>query len=604
MSGTYADPPDRDVAAHALDLGQRLDLARSRIEERFLEGSDVLVTALESTATLRAHLARVLAALDGDMVAATVSGITDTVRRLRELPGRQAAQQTRMAGLAESGTVLRTLLDDMGETLRYLRTVAVTVKIAGAEAGEFDELADTMLARIQAGRTRIDGFAARIGMLLGQASIASRLHRDLQQGHLRDLPALTRALEADATDMQEYHAALRRLAASQDSIAAEVEERVARTLSALQIGDMTRQRLEHVVAGLLSLGEVAALLAPDEQAVATGLLGHQLTDLARELHDESGAVSGNLAALAANMERMLALARQAEIAGVGDVPELEVAQAFLPGMERSILAAQAIVTRIESAARRADTVGDSAATIASELGTAVDAIATIRSDIQFMAINTSLRCRRLGEAGRAIVVVATELRNFAARLEGVSDRILTELARLETLITAESGSTSATSDAEAPLGEALDAALDTVRSSHREMQHNLQLLTARGEALAGDLGHAVARLDLTEGLGDTLDAAMRDLVAPDDNTSPRTATSPLMEGPGSAPLAALLVQIRAGYTMARERDLHDRLLPGTVTPTRADPSSKAQPRKATSNATKKNVTKEAEPEDDLAAILF
>ncbi|MBW7921233.1 MAG: hypothetical protein H3C51_03945 [Rubellimicrobium sp.] len=578
MTNPPAAEPPPGHARRAIDIAQRLDHARTRIEARFLEGGHVLGAALESTATLRDLLTQVLAALDENAVASTVTDLDATAQRLLELPGRQADRHRRMGALAAGARRLRTLIDDMRATLRYLRTVAITVRIAGADAGGFGEFAGRMLALIEEGRSRIDGFAARLDLLLAESGAAGALHRSLQADHARSLPALTQALARDARGMQDYHAAIRRLAATQADLAREIADQVARTLMALQIGDMTRQRIEHVASGLVMLAETAPALSRADQALVSGFLARQLADLTEEFHHGSGAVARNLAALAASMVRMLALGRQA---GAGDDRD-----DFLPAMERGVLAAHAIVTRIEKAGLRAAAFADHAAAITHELGDAVGAITKIRADIQFMAINTSLRCRRLGDAGRAVVVVATELRNFAAGLESVAGRILSELAGLDTLAAALMDD-STTGTAGASPGSALEAVLDRVRASHRRMQHDLQALAAQGEDLASDLGHGIARLDFTKDLGDTLDAATRDLAPGNDIAATHVA---------AAPTVALLARIRASYTMARERRLHDDFFAGDFTGDALPPADTAARRRAPATT--------ATTGDDLAAILF
>lgn len=571
------------VARAELDLAQALDQARSRVEERFLEGGEVLATALGSAATMRDLLGDVLAALDGDVVAATLADLALTVRRLHELPARQAAQYQLVNMLAVRAAALQSRVADMQETLRYLRTVAVTVKIAGAEAAEFDEFANDMLARIQAGRAQVDGFAARLGLLLGQARIAAALHRRLRADHAREIPQLTRELEENARHMTAYHTGLRDLAAGQEILVHETESQVARTLSALQIGDMTRQRIEHVHAGLLLLAESAPTLPSDAARSVLALLSQQLDDLVAEFRKGGRGVSQGLAALAAGMEQMLALGRQAR-GGDG-------ADAFLPAMERSILAAQTIVTRIEGAARRSDLVSLDAARIAGELADAVGAITTIRSEIQFMAINTSLRCRRLGDAGRAIVVVATELRNFAARLEDEAAALLAELDALADAVPPVPGSDGAPSP-EAPLGAALGAALDKIRATQRRMQQDLQALAMQGDELAGDIGHGVARLDFERELGDALDtSAARLAVLAGDETGAAAPVAPALNTPA---VAGIMTQIRATYTMARERSLHDGFLGG-------HPKAREQAASRDPPRTARNLIEE---EDDLAAVLF
>jgi hypothetical protein len=58
----------------------------------------------------------------------------------------------------------------------------------------------------------------------------------------------------------------------------------------------------------------------------------------------------------------------------------------------------------------AEEVSRSAAVSARELTERIAGIQNIRADVQMMALNTTLKCSRIGETGKPLGVIAVELR--------------------------------------------------------------------------------------------------------------------------------------------------------------------------------------------------
>ncbi|MDK4704008.1 hypothetical protein PH562_17290 [Rhizobium sp. CNPSo 4062] len=78
-----------------------------------------------------------------------------------------------------------------------------------------------------------------------------------------------------------------------------------------------------------------------------------------------------------------------------------------------LAAARIVVDRIDIAAAGTNRLSEKTSEMVKELTTSILTIQLVRRDIQYMALNTNLRCGKLGEEGRAINVVAGELRSFA-----------------------------------------------------------------------------------------------------------------------------------------------------------------------------------------------
>ena len=545
-------------------LSESLEHARSRLEDRFLEGGAVLAAALEAVSDMISSLDQITASLGQDTVDATVSDLSETTKQLLLLPDLHTERQGGMRNLWALGGTLQVHVDEMLETLRYLRTFAVTVKITGAGAAEFAGFADEMLDKIQSGRDQVDDFDARLDVLMNQLREACAFGDDLQRQYDGVVPGVTRNLEKDAARMSAYHGDVRRIANELAELVRQVQGKVARVLSALQIGDMTRQRIEHVQLGL-------DLVRQSGGGAGNGtmlrLLAAQMEDLLDEFKEGCSTVTSSLAGLAGDTKEVIALGRQARGTGEGGN--------FLKALETSVAAARGLVGRVEAAGNRTDEVSGSAAAIASELSEAVDSIRTIRSEIQYMTINTSLRCSRMGEAGKPMNVVASELRVFAEQMETVSGRIL---ERLDVIGAAARQQVEKQGAAGSSLGEALDNALSKIRTAGGRMEEDLKNLSAKGDHVAREVGRGVSRLDFTRELGEVLEQCA--LALADEAVAAQDGE----EFEGAAAIAA---QLFAKYTMAREREIHRAFFPAEVAAVAADPQSTQK-----------------DDEDDLDALLF
>jgi len=173
-----------------------------------------------------------------------------------------------------------------------------------------------------------------------------------------------------------------------------------------------------------------------------------------------------------------------------------------------------------------------------------------------MALNTNLRCSKIGEEGRAINVVTAELRNFAAQLDVTADKILAELQTLQEaarkLNDVEDG------NAEESLDQRLEKAMDSIRTAGDRMDVEMDALGIQSEAALGDMDRSLARLDFNAELGEILRACADEFLA-----EPARPVAGL-----ETAIADLGGRIGRLYTMVSERELHARVL-GTPAPVEA-----------------------------------
>jgi hypothetical protein len=206
---------------------------------------------------------------------------------------------------------------------------------------------------------------------------------------------------------------------------------------------------------------------------------------------------------------------------------------------------------VEAAEVAAREVGRSAAATAAGLARRIDSIRGIKLGINQMALNAHLKCCRLGDPGRPLSVIAVELRVSADELgdtAGGAEEILGRMA------SAPSAETAPAANSAAAVGALLEAAAAPVREAERKAGADLAALAAQGETMVSALQQTTGRLNFHSEVSEVLvrvAGTLRDGLA---GAAVSADVAP-------AGLAALMVEIGALYTMARERDVHRAFVP-------------------------------------------
>lgn len=562
MSGTASAARVEQWQTTETELFSRLEGARSRIEQRFLDGGVVLLSVLDLLNRLVESLEKLSGSLDDDAADATIGRLLATVDQLTALPGIEEDRQQGLADVAVTEKSLGSYIADMQETLRYLRTFATTAKITGAAIPDFSGFAEEILERIQFGTREVSALGAKIGTLGSVIAAASSGGGEALERFRRSVPDIAGNLSRNAADLAAQRRHLSQLAGKVGASARQVQTKVATTLSSMQIGDITRQRIEHCQSALQFLDEHLAGGSPRGEAAErlTAIVGHlvrdQLVEIASDFERECRTVVGTIRSFGADIDGLMALY------GDMDAADGHSADRAMRTLEADIVAARAVVRDIEQAAGKANALGSSTIETVQELLKGVKTIQLVRTDIHYMALNTNLRCGKLGEEGRAINVVTGELRIFSARLDETAEHILVALQSLE-------GDAGKLAAAGATAGGSLDAhlqeVLDHIRRAGDGMEEDMTALRACGADISAKAGKTVADLDFNAELGDVLaDCAAR---AGEFLGQGLPDTAGLEEA-----LADLGGRIARTYTMVSEREVHARIF-GTAVETPVAPAA-------------------------------
>lgn len=537
-----------DAARAALPVIQGLEQARSVIEQRFLAAGEVLALAVDGVGRLIGALDELAGALDPATVATTRAELGAAARSLLGLRERLSERRESTRGLNRLGATLSGGIEDMRRDLAYLRVFAINIKVTAAgvpgAGDDFAVFAQEISDRIESGRLEVERFAADVAALSHQLSAALAQEQTLAADCERLIPAVPEALAASATDIAGHHEQVARVAAEVRELAQDIQRKVGAALAALQVGDSTRQRIEHVQLGLARLHATC----PDPQArgplaaAVTPLLGALLGSAGADFHRDAAQIHTSMAGIAASASELLRLRDLAFGAADGE--------GFLDRMTVHLGQALNLVGRTEAAEADALTTGRAAVAAVADLTRRIAELQAIKTDVQQMALNTTLKCARIGDAGKPLSVIAIEMRSHAGLLEASAQRAL---VTLETLA-ADAGRMAEDQGEGGAAGAALTAATERLRKANAAVEADLAQVAEQGETVVRALGDAAGRLDFHGEIGKALDAAAALL------DRGRLGADAAQADP--AMLADILQALAKAYTMAQEREIHAALTAG------------------------------------------
>lgn len=534
-------------------LVERMETARVRLEERFLEGGAALLSVLDVLNKLIGSLDQITGSLDEETAARTMAELQQTVGRLSELSGIETARQAGFVDISGAERNLRPHVADMQETMRYLRTFAVTAKITGAGIADFAGFAEEILERIQTGTRQVNEFGDKLKSLgSGLGSVMERGTATIQR-YEATIPGIVTGLSTGGTEISNQQKVLVERAARVRQIAAGIQGKLASVLSAMQIGDITRQRIEHCQSTLTLLEgyvetEAGALTVHDRanlSSIITNLVALQLSQSIDDFDRDTAKIVETVASFRSDLAEIDGLRRMMTEGG-GDNA--------MRRLEGNVGVAREAVREIEAVSIEAGALTRSTGTTVRELINGVGLLQLVRTDIHYMALNTNLRCGKIGEHGKALNVVTAELRNFAARLDETAENVLVELKTLETA--SDKLNIGHEEDGEALLDDRLARAMQSIRDVGDRMDSEMDALSEQSGVAIDQMENSLSRLDFKAELGEVL-RRCADEISMVEAEEPSASLEPA--------LADLGGRIGKLYTMVSERELHAAVL-GTAPP--------------------------------------
>jgi len=560
----------------------KLAVAQARIEQSFLDGGNVLIAVMEAVSGLTEILDGIVNLLDPHATKQVFDGMRTVVGDLAGLPEvaeRKQIALTKISGLCDS---VHTRVEDMREIIRYLRTIAVTVKITGASIPEFSGFADEIRERIQTVSEEISRFGDQLVAMRNRLRTANTSSADVIKDFASAIPQLVGNMDRSAVALAEQQKRMAASASQLKQITGSIQGKIATVLSALQIGDVTRQRIEHVMSMFEALDNfktsdeaksINREVISELEKTISALARAQLDESVDELHAKCASIAANIASFTVDASQVLAL--RDDLAGNGRPAEDNI----LEGMRDDLTQAAELSVKVSDRTRELDHVVTSVGESTQALISGIATIRKIKLDIFYMALNSNLACTRLGDAGRSVNVASGELRIFADKLEGPAEGIVLQMQEIETardLLTSDN----------AQKGDGIDEPLEMARFAvdkvADEMSVGLAALSGKGDAVFQCIEQAIRKLDFRSDLGDVLDDCLTIAASDDAGVAAPMAT-------GNTAIDVLSAKIFKTYTMAQERSIHHRFFTTTD---------------VASTAAEANASATVEDDDDVLAALF
>lgn len=542
----------------------QLERALAPIERTFLDAGSGLMEAVGHLGCQTDLFLGLASCLDAEESAHALASLETISTRICALGQTAQASRGHLENMNLRAAGLGQRIERLRKVISEIDVLAINAKVEAAHVSAKD--VDFTVFNREIGRLgmvageNLDKLSNELSGLLGGMSAAQRDLDRFNQEHRQSLEVVGARLSqglAAAANRRDYAVqAIRALG----EVSSQMAARLAQVVEALQVGDITRQRAEHVSEALATLLEVLAgsgraaeeHISEDHQRILTGtvcrLQGAQAHHAAQDLCRDLGRIDENINGLIADLDELPA--RGAEVFGTG----LGSGSSFLSELGRDFDDVNKLLHGYGAARQRVEEVVANISQVVGGMVQYIEGIRSIEADMRVMGLNATFKCSRLGEQGRTLSIIAQELRSYSNRTAEEGRVIMSELSEL-VVLAGDMGEDERQEQA-AKLEADLTASVKVLERLGAESSASLAALgEAGGRAkaiLCRSLEHLRSHPEFVEALaacGASLESVAEEIgeVSSEGLDSIR---------------AEVLDLLRSRYTMASERKVHE-MLSGT-----------------------------------------
>jgi len=530
--------------------------AATLTESTFLGVGQALETSIALLSSLTDSFATVIGELNSDTLATALAELARAADQVGELGKARAGETARFERLERVADAIGARITQMNQSVKAVDSLAINSKIAAAgirgAGDDFNVFANEIGRTLRMTRASLDSFGAELQSVrryVATASAGQAASEKQQEEAVRSVPA---RIMATVEAIPRHHKRAAQAGGAVRERTASTGQRIQAAIMALQIGDITRQRLEHADSALALAHQQPALTDDERATLAAATCGLQAAQLA----DAAGAFERDVAEIAESLNGMAAEARALrELGSTAYGASDNDRETFIGQLEQQVNEALALFDRFGAARAEAIQIVITVAQATESLCGHLRKVQALEDDIRIMGLNTTFKCARIGDEGRALNVIAQELRAYANTFEKEADALMAEVEQLGTITASLTSRPDAGSLAD-QVARALRDSLGTFRQMGETLSDALAALdrdSARVEALLGETASSLAKPD---GIGQAVRRAANDLDSLSRVSGGTAASVP-------PKVAQALSEMARSYTMAQEREVHQRVL-GTV----------------------------------------
>ena len=546
------------LAAEVRDCASAIGETGSPIERACVEVGARLSEALPGLNEVTALFETLSHSLESEEMGAAAADLDRIAGELTRAADELNEESRALVDLVDLNQSVGAQVSSLQVCMRTISSLVFSMKIEAAPLSQimndltaFGDGVQQLAGRARGALDEYQATYAKLDALLRSSCEAQTQFLQRHQDGLRSISSeIAESLGAVAELRRRTLAALREIGASSRQIG----ERIGQCVVALQIGDSTRQRVEHVRAALAMAadclaGRVPALLAalPGERVIARlcRLQARQLGATLDEFTRERATISASLGDLA---EQSGALAQRGRtLFGATNSED----GSRLGSLERKLAAARSIVAECRRARGVVDRATAAVAATMADLQERTLGLSEIVGDVTVIGTNALLKSTRLGERGKGFSVIAQELRGYSTEIvNGI--KALPPVLKEVAVCAERFGEVGRGLDSErlATLDARMSAAIDAFGANAKRMTTALDRLGREADEVGALVGRAVATLRADDDIGPILKSAAGALAGLAARLGGAEGRSPEID-----PLLDQL--LRPAYSMASERRVHD-----------------------------------------------
>ena len=536
------------------------ELARPRQD---IEAAFVAVGGrLTEGAALLSKLSKLFEALPQVLGGAQVEEASTHLRavasRAEQLATTFTQEKSDLARLAEVVAAANAPISDLKRAVKMMGIVSVNARVTAAgivgDSEDFDVFT-TDIATLSDSATRtIQDFAQVYRQLTAEVDRATNQRARFEAAHADTLTHLGSSLGATLSALEQQRAVALESSAETGRVSRQIVGRIGSAVMSLQVGDATRQRIEHAELALTSLADLIEGHAawgktlPAEQheaalAAFSNLQYQQIVGTAESFAQEVGQAEADLSALAADADTIMARSRDFHGGEHG-------ANSAIASLSAQLRKAVTILADFEAERNKLEIVGHAVQETVKTLLEHVEAVQEIEANMRLVSLNAAVRCAQLGPRGASLTVIATQLRELTSDTVVAAETAMARLDESSTLAGVFGAASDQGSGQIGQLEEQANLALDILSRLDRGLAEALKRLNSDGPKVIKLLEAAADGLSGQSAMAETLDDIAIATAALSTQTPPAQLTSEL---------SAILASLRKSYTMEAERQIHDRL---------------------------------------------
>lgn len=571
----------RQLAADIAVPRERIETAFVAVGARLMEGAGMLNALTRQFEALPA-------ALQGEDVREASHQLAGVAAKAAELSETLAQEKADLARLVEVVGAANGPIEVLRRTIKMMGIVSVNARVTAAgivgDGEDFDVFTTDIATLSDSASRTIQEFALGYRQLAAEVDRAAAQRARFESAHAGTAAELARSLSHTLEILEAQRQAAVEGSAETGRLSRQIVGQIASAVSALQVGDSTRQRLEHIELGLDTMARLldgqpafSTELADEERAAMVATLAAleqaQMVETARSYAAEVGGAEAAIVSLSQDASVIMSRSRELVRTGEGgEGSELSLGQ--------QLRVAVTVLRDFEGERAKLEAVANAVQRQVARLLEHVGAVQEIEANMRLVSLNAAVRCAQLGPRGASLTVIASQLRELTSETVIAAQAAMERFDESSQL--AAAFGTGAGGDGSAHVGDleqSTNRALDLLSRLDDRVAAATQALKSDGPKVIDRLRSAAAEMDGQSALAENMEDAALAIAG---------LSADALPGEASSALAAILAGLRKSYTMEAERSIHTRLvghLEAVATPEAAPAQSGGD-------------------EEDLAAFMF